>query len=349
MKLLLNIFKKETLFSKRNNLEVQISKNLVELYKKFDLLIEKRKKIIFEEYGYLIPNIRCHYDTNLENNKYVIKLCNNIVAKGKIYPERVMLIHNTFNSNFINNQKEIIETIDPASGEKAYWVKKEDVSQTFLDYTDVICKHIEKTCFKYINEIIDYDYVIAILEDYKKSQPKPYKKLEKFFPEIGIIRKVIVNLLKEEVSIRDINYFFEHLCEYYKFSQNADILSEQVRSAFRRQICLKHCIDNTLYVIQLSDKWQKLLYKQIKKTKLGNIFLLNPSQMQLLIKSTATVLLRTQQKIGKQPVIICSPEIRLPLYQLLKHHIPTIVVISYSELIHDIRVEAIETNGEIYK
>ena len=76
------------------------------------------------------------------------------------------------------------------------------------------------------------------------------------------------------------------------------------------------------------------------------MFLLNPMQVQELIESTASTLIRAHQHVGEQPVVLCSPRIRLPLFQLLERHIPTIVVISYSELITDIRVEAVDTVGE---
>ena len=79
---------------------------------------------------------------------------------------------------------------------------------------------------------------------------------------------------------------------------------------------------------------------------MGTMFLLNPMQVQELIESAASTLIRAHQSINVQPVILCSPRIRLPLYQLLERHIPTIVVISYSELITDIRVEAVDTIGE---
>ena len=79
------------------------------------------------------------------------------------------------------------------------------------------------------------------------------------------------------------------------------------------------------------------------------MFLLNPMQVQELIEMTASTLMRVHQNIGRQPVILCSPRIRLPLYQMLERHIPTIVVISYSELITDIRIEAVDSIGESYE
>lgn len=76
------------------------------------------------------------------------------------------------------------------------------------------------------------------------------------------------------------------------------------------------------------------------------MFLLNPLQVQELIEHSANILINAHQSVGQQPVILCSPRIRLPLYQLLERHIPTVVVISYSELITDIRVEQVDVIGE---
>ena len=104
--------------------------------------------------------------------------------------------------------------------------------------------------------------------------------------------------------------------------------------------------DHVLYALTLSPEWEKTLDDSCQRTELGTMFLLNPMQVQDLIESTAMTLMRAHQSIGQQPVILCSPRIRLPLYQLLERHIPTIVVISYSELITDIKVEAVDTIGE---
>ena len=147
--------------------------------------------------------------------------------------------------------------------------------------------------------------------------------------------------------IKDIIFVFERLCDYARFSKEPDILSERLRTALARQICLNYANEHSvLYAITLSQEWEKLLDDSCQRTELGTMFLLNPMQVQELIESTASTLIRAHQHVGEQPVILCSPRIRLPLFQLLERHIPTIVVISYSELITDIRVEAVDTVGE---
>ncbi|HBH18962.1 MAG TPA: hypothetical protein DDX14_08540, partial [Cyanobacteria bacterium UBA9579] len=119
------------------------------------------------------------------------------------------------------------------------------------------------------------------------------------------------------------------------------------RAALGRQICLANATeDKVLYTVTLSSDWEKTLDDSCQRTELGTMFLLNPLQIQELIEVSASTLMRTHQSIGRQPIILCSPRIRLPLYQLLERHIPTVVVISYSELIPDIRVESIDTIGD---
>ena len=163
------------------------------------------------------------------------------------------------------------------------------------------------------------------------------------------LRKIFVNLIREKVSIKDIIFIFERLCDYARFSKEPDILSERLRAALGRQICLQNCNkDKVLYALTLSSEWEKTLDDSCQRTELGTMFLLNPMQVQELIETTANTLMKAHQAVGVQPVILCSPRIRLPLYQMLERHIPTIVVISYSELITDIRVEAIDTIGEGY-
>ena len=127
-------------------------------------------------------------------------------------------------------------------------------------------------------------------------------------------------------------------------------MSERLRAALGRQICLTNCAsDKVLYTLTLSPEWEKILDDSCQRTELGMMFLLNPMQVQELIEMTASTLMRVHQNICRKPVILCSTSISLPLYQMLERHIPTIVVISYSELITDIRIEAVDSIGESYE
>jgi len=189
--------------------------------------------------------------------------------------------------------------------------------------------------------------VLKLMELVKSQDPTLVNDLVPAIISTSDLRKIFVNLIREKVSIKDIMFIFERMCDYARFSKEPDILSERLRAALGRQICISNATpDKVLYAITLSQDWEKTLDDSCQRTELGTMFLLNPMQIQDLIETTASTLLRAQQNMGAQPVVLCSPRIRLPLYQLLERHIPTVVVISYSELIPEIRVESLDTIGE---
>jgi flagellar biosynthesis protein FlhA len=160
------------------------------------------------------------------------------------------------------------------------------------------------------------------------------------------LRKIFVNLIREKVSIKDVLFVFERLSDYARFTREPDVLSERLRAALGRQICISHSDQNrVMFAVTLSNEWEKLLDDSCQRTELGTMFLLNPIQVQELIETTAETLRSIQNSYGRVPVILCSPRIRLPLYQLLDRHIPMVSVLSYSELIPDIQVQALGSIG----
>jgi flagellar biosynthesis protein FlhA len=234
--------------------------------------------------------------------------------------------------------------IDPTYQTQAYWLKPEDAktarSVTAVDSTDVIVTHLQECVRKHVDEVMTKTDVLKLMELVRSQDPTLVNDLVPTIISTSDLRKIFVNLIREKVSIKDIIFVFERLCDYARFSKEPDILSERLRAALGRQICLTNVDrDKVLYALTLSPEWEKTLDDSCQRTELGTMFLLNPMQVQDLIESTAMTLMRAHQSIGMQPVILCSPRIRLPLFQLLERHIPTIVVISYSELITDIKVD----------
>ena len=247
--------------------------------------------------------------------------------------------------------KDAIIGVDPTYQTQAYWMDTEYLKKfpnvTAVDSVDVIITHLQDCVRKYVDEIMTKTDVLKLMELVKSQDPTLVNDLVPTIISTSDLRKIFVNLIREKVSIKDIIYIFERLCDYARFSKEPDILSERLRAALGRQICLANCTkDKILYALTLSPEWEKTLDDSCQRTELGTMFLLNPLQVQELIESAASTLIRAHQSVNVQPVILCSPRIRLPLYQLLERHIPTIVVISYSELITDIRVEAVDTIGE---
>lgn len=304
-----------------------------------------------DELGYIIPNIRIMDSTAIDPNEYLITIRGNNVALGSVYPGRVMVIADQWEGLGKPVPDDVISGIDPTYQSDAYWVNPQIVNPeegiTAIDPTDVIVAHLQECTRKYVDEILTKTDVLKLMELVKSQDPTLINDLVPVLISTSDLRKVFVNLIKEKVSIKDIIFIFERLCDYARFSKEPDILSERLRAALGRYICITNATDdNTLYAVTLSSEWERTLDDSCQRTELGTMFLLNPLQVQELIESAATSLMRSHQSVGVQPVILCSPRIRLPLYQLLERHIPTVVVISYSELITDIKVEAIDTIGE---
>ena len=306
---------------------------------------------VTDELGYILPNIRIMDSSALEANEYVISIRNNVVASGYVYPGKYMVIADQWDSVKKTIPEDAIVGVDPTYQTQAYWISQQDARDTknvtAVDATDVLVTHLQECVRKHVDEVMTKTDVLKLMELVRSQDPTLVNDLVPAIISTSDLRKIFVNLIREKVSIKDIIFVFERLCDYARFSKEPDILSERLRAALGRQICLSNVDkDHVLYALTLSPEWEKTLDDSCQRTELGTMFLLNPMQVQDLIESTAMTLMRAHQQIGQQPVILCSPRIRLPLYQLLERHIPTIVVISYSELITDIKVEAVDTIGE---
>ena len=308
---------------------------------------------VTDELGFIIPNIRIMDSSALDANEYAILIRNNKVASGFVYPGKVMVLADQWDSMNKPVPQDAIVGLDPTYQTQAYWLSKNSIDPndkiSKTDPTDVVVTHLQESVRKYVDEVMTKTDVLKLMELVKSQDPTLVNDLVPTIISTSDLRKIFVNLIRERVSIKDIIFIFERLCDYARFSKEPDILSERLRAALGRQICLTHSTqDKVLYALTLSSEWEKILDDSCQRTELGTMFLLNPLQVQELIEMSATSLMRAHQNIGRAPVILCSPRIRLPLYQLLERHIPTIVVVSYSELITDIKVEAVDTIGESY-
>ncbi len=308
---------------------------------------------VTDELGYIIPNIRIMDSSAIADNEYLIAIRSNTVATGMVYPGKFMVIADQWEALGKKVPDNVIVSVDPTYQSQAYWLDAQYINKndriTAVDSVDVIVTHLQDCVRKYVDEVMTKTDVLKLMELVKSQDPTLVNDLVPTIISTSDLRKIFVNLIREKVSIKDIIFIFERLCDYARFSKEPDILSERLRAALGRQICLANSNkDKVLYALTLSSEWEKTLDDSCQRTELGTMFLLNPMQVQELIETTANTLMKAHQAVGSQPVILCSPRIRLPLYQMLERHIPTIVVISYSELITDIRVEAIDTIGDGY-
>ena len=304
-----------------------------------------------DELGFILPNIRIMDSLQLGPNEYMVSIRNNPVATGNVYPGRYMIKGSVFQSHGLKPPASAIQDMDPTYGiEEAHWVPAQDIPEALqrhaTEATDALIDHLQETVIKHVDEVMTKMDVLKLMELVRQHDQSLIQELVPAIMTPNDLRKIFVNLIREKVSIKDVIFVFERLTDYARFSKEPDILSERLRAAMGRQICLAHSDKGkNLYAVTLSNEWEKMLDDSCQRTELGTMFLLNPLQVQELIETTTDTLRRVQQTYDRVPVILCSPRIRLPLFQLLDRHIPIITVMSYSELIPDIQVQAVGTVG----
>lgn len=301
-----------------------------------------------DELGYILPNIRIMDSNTLEANEYMLSIRGNPVATGKVYPGRFMILASYYQAYSTEPPENVVVDVDPTYNTQAYWLEPNDIPPELqaqaVEATDAVIAHLQEISIKYVDDIMSKMDVLKLMELMKQSDPSVIQELVPGMLTPNDLRKLFVNLTREKVSIKDIVFIFERLSDYARFSREPDVLSERLRAALGRQICISHADKSkSLIAVTLSNQWEQVLDEACQRTELGTMFLLNPMQVQQLIEAVNDSLRLVQQHYGRVPVILCSPRIRLPLYQLLDRHLPMITVLSYSELIPDVKVQAVDS------
>jgi flagellar biosynthesis protein FlhA len=301
-----------------------------------------------DELGYILPNIRIMDSNTLEANEYMLSIRGNPVATGRVYPGKFMLLASYYQAYQPEPPEGVIKDVDPTYNTEAYWLDPNDIPPELqaqaVEATDAVIAHLQEISIKYVDDIMSKMDVLKLMELMKQSDPSVIQELVPGMLTPNDLRKVFVNLTREKVSIKDIQFIFERLSDYARFSREPDVLSERLRASLGRQICISHADKaKSLVAVTLSNQWEQVLDEACQRTELGTMFLLNPLQVQQLIEAVNDSLRLVQQHYGRVPVILCSPRIRLPLYQLLDRHLPMITVLSYSELIPDVKVQAVDS------
>ncbi|MCS6267310.1 MAG: FHIPEP family type III secretion protein [Vampirovibrio sp.] len=301
-----------------------------------------------DELGYILPNIRIMDSNTLEAHEYMLSIRGNPVATGRVYPGKFMILASYYQAYQPEPPETVIKDVDPTYNTEAYWLDPNDIPPELqaqaVEATDAVIAHLQEISIKYVDDIMSKMDVLKLMELMKQSDPSVIQELVPGMLTPNDLRKVFVNLTREKVSIKDIQFIFERLSDYARFSREPDVLSERLRASLGRQICISHADKaKSLVAVTLSNQWEQVLDEACQRTELGTMFLLNPLQVQQLIEAVNDSLRLVQQHYGRVPVILCSPRIRLPLYQLLDRHLPMITVLSYSELIPDVKVQAVDS------
>lgn len=295
--------------------------------------------------GLVVPRIRIIDNMRLEPSEYCFKIKGVEVARGRIRMGWYLGINPGGVTEDLPGEK----TVDPTFGLPAIWIaeenreKAERAGYTVVDPPSIIATHLTEIIKRHASEILGRQEVQSIIDTIKKDYPAVVDEVIKIC-SIGEIQKVLQNLLREQVSIRNMVVILETLADYRPITKDPTILAEKVRQALSRQICFQYADDNrTLHVLTIEPSLVSKIVESRVDTINGPIAALEPvvqrSWIRSLSRSVAAV-----QKSGYLPLILCPEEARVLVKNSSEREIPDLVVLSVPEISSDIRVESI---GEI--
>ncbi|MDW7674621.1 MAG: flagellar biosynthesis protein FlhA [Bacillota bacterium] len=294
------------------------------------------------EMGLLVPPIRMRDNMQLKPNMYVIKIKGVDVANGELLLDHYLAMGSDMEANIPG-----VETVEPAFGLPAKWITEayreeaEMSGYTVVDSPSVLATHLTEIIKNHAHEILGRQEVQNLLDHVKTSNPAVVNELVPNILSIGEVQKVLANLLRERVQIRDMVTILETLADYGSNIKDLDVLTEYVRQALARSIIKPYLVENnTLPVITLAPKLEQEIKESIQYTDHGNYLALDPARADHIFDQLRELIEKAVNQ-NYQPVILCAPIARFYLKRLTERAIPGLVIISYNELDMNVEVQAI--------
>ncbi len=306
-----------------------------------DRVVMIRRQLAIE-LGLVIPVVRIRDNIQLQPNEYRIKVKGSELAKGEL-----LLDHYLAMSPGGEDDIEGIETVEPSFGLPAKWIT-EDVKEdaeihgyTVVDPPSVVSTHLTEVIRANAADLLGRQETKQLVDHVRESFPILVDELTPTPLSIGEIQKVLGKLLREHVSIRNLPIIFETLADYSKYTSDVDLLTEYVRQALARQITTQYtAAGQSLKVLTVSGKVEKLLADNIQQSEQGNYLSIEPSDSQEILESIAREVERVAL-MDQSSVILCSPATRMYLRQITERYFPQIPVLSYNELEASIEVQSV--------
>lgn len=294
--------------------------------------------------GIIVPPVRIRDNMQLKPNNYVVKIKGVEVAKGEIRVDRYLAMNPGTATEEVKGEK----TIEPVFGLPAVWIKEADRERaevsgyTVVDAPSIVATHLTEIIKRRAPELLGRQEVQTLLDNLKERYPTIVSELVPNVLSIGEIQKILHNLLREDVSIRDLVTILETLADYAMQVKDLNILIERVRTALARQICNQYQSDGVLHVITLDPQIEEIISSSIQQTPEGEQVILEPAMMQKFLAVLKENTTRATQA-GHHPIVLTSPHIRGHIKRLSRRTLPNLIVLSYNEIIEDIQVTSLGT------
>lgn len=292
--------------------------------------------------GMVIPSVRMTDNPEINPNMYIIKIKGEEVARSEILVDHYLAL----DSGDVTTQIDGIDTVEPAFGLPAKWISEDkkimaDVAgYTLIDPVSVMITHWSEIMKRYAHEMLSRQDVNTMVENVKKTNPIVVDDLIPKVISVGYLQKVLANLLKEGIPIRDLETILETLGDHTNVLKDIDIATEYVRQALKRTITHRFAEANSLRVITLDTQIEDMIVSSVKKNEQGSYLAMAPDIIQNIVAATNNEIDKIKDVIPTV-IILTSPVVRIYFKKLTEQFISNITVLSYSEIDASAQIQAI--------
>ena len=307
-----------------------------------DRVVMIRRQIALE-LGTVVPIIRLRDNIQLNPNQYIIKIKGIQISEGEILFDHYMAM----NPGFVEEEITGIPTFEPSFHLPAIWItenqreRAESLGYTVVDPPSIIATHLTEIIRSHIAELLSRQDVQNLVNNLRETNQVLVDELTPKLLGLGEIQKVLQNLLSEGISIRDLLTIFETLADYAVTTHDTDVLTEYVRQALKRAISSKYFPANeTTSVITLDPKVEQDIMSSVKQTEQGAYLNLDPEKQRAIISSVGEETEKLEN-LGRSPIIITSPIVRLYFKKLTEDYFADLIVVSYNEIDSNVELQSV--------
>jgi len=307
-----------------------------------DRVVMIRRQIALE-LGTVVPIIRLRDNIQLNPNQYIIKIKGIQVSEGEILFDHYMAM----NPGYVEEEIAGIPTFEPSFHLPAIWItegqreRAESLGYTVVDPPSIIATHLTEIIRQHIAELLTRQDVQNLINNLKETNPSIVEELVPKLMGLGEVQKVLQNLLREGISIRDLLTIFETLADYASTTRDVDILTEYVRQSLKRAICAKFFPPNeTTSVVTVDPKVEQEIMGSVKQTEQGAYLTLDPEKTKAIVESVRTEVGKLES-LGKNPIIITSPIVRMYFKRLIEDYFSDLIVVSYNEVESNVELQSV--------
>ncbi len=307
-----------------------------------DRVVMIRRQIALE-LGTVVPIIRLRDNIQLNPNQYIIKIKGIQVSEGEILFDHYMAM----NPGYVEEEITGIPTFEPSFHLPALWItegqreRAESLGYTVVDPPSIIATHLTEIIRQHIAELLTRQDVQSLINNLKETNPSLVDELVPKLLGLGEIQKVLQNLLKEGISIRDLLSVLETLADYAPTTRDTDILTEYVRQGLKRAISTKYFPPNeTTSVVTLDPKIEQEIMGSVKQTETGAFLNMDPTRVRAIMDSVNNEV-KKLENLGKNPIIITSPIVRMYFRRLTEDYFRELVVVSYNEVESNVELQSV--------